>query len=505
MKTRATTIKAKDKSKEMEKLLALEKMQPVPKAGDIITGKVISLGKNEVLLDIDGLTTGAVRGFERFDESGEYSNLKVGDEASATVIDLENEKGQIELSFRCAGHIKAWERLKKYRDEETVVDAEITDANKGGLMIKLGNIAGFLPVSQLAPEHYPRVEGGNKNKILEKLRSFIGKKIKAKVITAEEGEEKLIISEKETIKEDQEKAISKYKVGDTVEGKVSGVVDFGAFVEFDDGLEGLVHISELAWQRIDDPREVIRPGERVRAEIIDIDNSKISLSMRKLITDPWKNVFDKYKVGQTVEGTVLKINPFGLFVELDPEIHGLAHISELAKRPIQSPNEVAKIGDKIKFKVISIEPDDHRLGLSIKAMGENVEKNLEGGDNEDEEIKKLEIIGHEALGMRHEGMKKSGTEKLYADKAKGETEDGPVATTGEESNDSEIKKLKRAISHSSLVTRDDGNTDSGEVNTIVNTVVDKVSDKKIKKLGKEKKTIKKKAAGGEEKGSGELM
>lgn len=370
MKIRATTIKASDKSREMEKLLAMEKSRPVPKPGDLIVGKVISVGKNEVLLDIDGLTTGVVRGYERYDESGEYSNLKLGEEVSATVIDLENEKGQIELSFRYAGHIKAWERLKKLQEEGTITEVEITEANKGGLLIKLGNIAGFLPVSQLAPENYPRVEGGNKSKILEKLRSFIGKKMKVKVITAEEEEEKLIVSEKETVKEEQEKAISKYKIGDIVEGKISGVVDFGAFVEFDEGLEGLVHISELAWQRIDDPREVIKPGKKVKAEIIDIDNSKISLSIKKLLKDPWKEVEKKYKLGQTVEGLVLKVNPFGLFVELDKDIHGLAHISELSERPIASANEVAKIGDKLKFKVISIEPEDHRLGLTLKTLKE---------------------------------------------------------------------------------------------------------------------------------------
>ena len=386
MKVRATTIKASDKSHEMEKLLAMEKTRQAPKEGDLITGKIISVGKNEVLLDIQGLTTGVVRGYERYDESGEYSNLEVGNEVSATVVDLENEKGQIELSFRYAGHIKAWEKLKKLLEEQTIVEVEVTDANKGGLMIKLGNIAGFLPVSQLAPENYPRVEGGNKNRILEKLRSFAGKKMRVKVITADEEEEKLIVSEKETIKEEQEKAISKYKVGDVVEGKISGVVDFGAFVEFDDGLEGLVHISELAWQRIDDPREVIKIGEKVKAEIIDVDNSKISLSIKKLLRDPWTGVEKKYKAGQTVEGTVLKINPFGLFVELDDDIHGLAHVSELSNQPIASANDVAKIGDKLKFKVISVEPEDHRLGLSLKAMGDEQEnKKTRKQENKDED------------------------------------------------------------------------------------------------------------------------
>ncbi len=385
---KATTIKTKDQSSSLEKLLALKQAKPVPKPGDLITGKVINVGKNEVLLDIGGYTTGVVRGSEFYDESGEYSSLKIGEEATATVIDLENEKGQIELSFRFAGHKKAWDRLAKMIETEEEIEVEVTDANKGGLMIKLGKIPGFLPVSQLAPQHYPRVEGGNKSLILERLKKIIGQKIKAKVITADEIEEKLIVSEKATIKDQQTKKISKYNVGDTVEGKVSGVVDFGAFVEFDDGLEGLVHISELAWQRIDDPREIIKIGQKIKAEIIDIDDSKISLSMKKLIEDPWKKACEKYKVGQVVEGEILKVNPFGLFVKLDEEIHGLAHVSELSGDPSQKPEDIAKPGDKLNLKIVSIEPENHRLGLSIRAIKEKREAKKEKPEENTEEIKK---------------------------------------------------------------------------------------------------------------------
>lgn len=375
---KATTIKTKESSGKMEGLLNSRNIKPIPKVGDLVTGQVISVGKNEVLLDIDGYTIGIIRGAEFYDESGEYSNLKIGDEAAATVVDLENEKGQIELSFRYAGHQKAWDKLKELLRGGEEVEVDIIDANKGGLMIRLGRIAGFLPVSQLAPQHYPRVESGNKNLILEKLKKLVGKKIKAKIIATCEDEEKLIVSEKETLKNQQTKKISKYGVGDVVEGKISGIVDFGVFVEFDDNLEGLVHISELAWQRIDNPRDLVKVGQKVKAEIIDIDDSKISLSMKKLLNDPWKNVQEKYKIGQTAEGEILKINPFGLFVKLDDEIHGLAHVSELGISPGQKPEDLAKLGDKLKFKIVSLEPEDHRLGLSLRAIKEDNKSKKDG-------------------------------------------------------------------------------------------------------------------------------
>jgi len=360
----------KDKDGEMKKLLAKENLKDVPKVGDLVEGKVIHISKKEVHLDIDGITSGVIRGPELHDESDEYSDLKVGDTVAATVLDIENEKGEMELSFRYAGHKKAWDNLNKLMQEETVAKVKVLDANKGGLIVKLGKITGFLPVSQLSPEHYPRVEGGNKSKILEKLKSLVGQLLDVKVITAAEPEEKLIVSEKETLKEKQEKVISQYKVGNVIEGKINGITNFGAFVEFGEGLEGLVHISELAWQRIDDPRDVVKVGDKVKAEIIGIEDSRISLSVKKLLEDPWKNVAEKYKVGQIIPGKILKINPFGLFVELDNDIHGLCHISELSRKPVESAKEIAKEGDILKFKILSIEPAEHRLGLSIRAIDE---------------------------------------------------------------------------------------------------------------------------------------
>lgn len=345
-----------------------------PAVGDLIEGTVISATKGEVYLDLPGLTTGVIRGKEIEDESAETSELKIGDTASATVIDIENERGEMELSFRQAGHQKAWDGLGKLMKEETIVESKIVDANKGGLMVKVGNVVGFLPVSQLTTENYPRIEGGDKNKILAYLKTFINKSLKTKIITVDERDEKLIVSEKAAWNEKQKEALSEYKITDKVRGKVTGVVDFGAFVEFGNGLEGLIHISELAWQRIDDPKTIVKVGDMVDAEIISIQDTKVSLSMKKLMADPWTKVAEKYKVGDIITGTILKTNPFGAFVELDQDIHGLAHISELSNKTIKSPDDVVTIGNSYAFKIVSIEPSDHRLGLSLKQAQDMTKK-----------------------------------------------------------------------------------------------------------------------------------
>ena len=368
-----TTINPPTSSK-MEELLNSPDQPIIPKVGDVIEGTVLSVSTNEVHVDILGFTTGIVRGKEIIDESGTYSNLKVGDKVEATVLELENEGGQMELSFRQAGHQKAWDELNKIMKEGTIVSVPVVDANKGGLMVRVGRIDGFLPVSQLTVEHYPRVEGGDRSKILELLRKFTNQELKVKVIDVSETDSKLIVSEKAAWEEKQQKVISNYKVGDIIEGRITGVVDFGAFIEFGENLEGLVHISELAWQRIDDPRFYVKVGEQIKAKVISIDGSRISLSMKALQTDPWIEASGKYKIGQVVSGVILKVNPFGAFVELDKDIHGLVHISELSNDRISDPASVVKSGEKYKFKILSIEPNNHRLGLSLKAVKDKASK-----------------------------------------------------------------------------------------------------------------------------------
>ena len=364
---------------ELADLLKDKTYLQIPKVGDLVKGIIIYISKSEIIIDIPGFRTGTVRGNEFYAESEEFSGLKVGEEVEATVVDLENENGDVELSFRFAGQQKTWEILKQYKISEEKVSVKVCEANKGGLIIKLLGVQGFLPVSQLSPDNYPRVQGGDKSKILERLRSLVGKNVEVRVLDALQEENKLIVSEKSIWEEDKKEHISQYKVGDIVDGEATAVTDFGVFVRFGE-LEGLIHISELAWQRIDHPQDLYKVGDTIKAAIVNIQGSRIFLSTKKLQDDPWIDIAKKYKAGDKVTGKVLKVNPFGLFVELDKEIHGLAHISEMGK---YKPEDI-KQNSEMEFIVISIEPNEHRLGLSLKDKAE-----LKKEENKKEVKKKI--------------------------------------------------------------------------------------------------------------------
>ncbi|MFZ4632127.1 MAG: S1 RNA-binding domain-containing protein [Patescibacteria group bacterium] len=337
----------------------------VPQVGDIVKGRVVAASKSEVMLDIDGILMGIVRGPELYNEVEEFSTLKPGDEIEAAVIDEENENGELELSFRLVGQEKAWNKLRQAFKDKTTVKVKIADANKGGLLSRYCQIDGFLPVSQLAPENYPRISGGDKSKILEKLKSFVGSEFEVTVITLSEEDNKVIFSEKDVWNKKQKPALDKYKVGLQVEGKITAITNFGVFVTFGENIEGLVHISELAWQRIDSPSEMYKVGDKIKAEIITIDGAKVFLSAKKLMIDPWLEASAKYKAGQIVSGIILKVNPFGLFVKLDEEIHGLAHVSLLNIAAKDKITDLYQANEVRNFEVVSISPSEHRLGLKL--------------------------------------------------------------------------------------------------------------------------------------------
>jgi len=362
----------------------------IPKVGDLVKGKVIAIDKGEVRVDVSGLIVGVVRGPELFSESKEFSGVKVGDEVEATVIEDENENGEMELSFRVAGNRLVWSRMAQHVKTGDIVKAKILAANKGGLMLQSDALVGFMPVSQLNPNNYPRVQGGDKNRILEHLRKFIGETIKVKVITADMDDEKLIFSEKEVWEEEQKNVLDSYSVGDIVEGEVSALTSFGAFIKFGSNLEGLVHISEIVWQRISHPREVLKVGDKIKAQIIDLNKSKIYLSIKRLVDDPWKKVKDTYKVGQIINAEVHKIEPFGLMIKLDNEIHGLAHISDLSDKRVSDTKMLLskfEVGKKYNFEIISIEPAEHRLGLKLEGVGKKEDKKEEKSEEKVEDKK----------------------------------------------------------------------------------------------------------------------
>jgi small subunit ribosomal protein S1 len=374
----AKTATKKNDDEQPSPMEALLEQHPVkvPEIGEVLEGTVIDITSNSLLLDLGSLGTGMVLGKEIKDGLA-VGKIKKGDHVSATLIDLENDEGYIELSIREASYERAWDDLEIKRDGMEVVNTKVLDANKGGLMVEINGITGFIPVSQLSSEHYPRVEDGDKNKILELLKKLVGKELQVRILDADRESEKLIVSERAASSEKEKAVISQLQKGDIVEGEISGVVDFGAFVKFlppskqdstneNDKLEGLVHISELAWQLIDDPRAIVKTGDRVKAKIIGIDDTRISLSMKALAKDPWSEIDQKYKVGDVVKGKVDKINPFGAFVYLDKDIHGLAHVSEFQEvYPGKKMDEVLHAGEEYSWKILSIEAKDHRMGLIL--------------------------------------------------------------------------------------------------------------------------------------------
>lgn len=377
-KAKKRTDKNEEENKKSSHMAVLLEKNPIkiPQIGDVLEGKVIEITSSSLLLDLGALGTGIVLGKEIKDGLS-MGKLKIGDKVDATLIDFENEDGYIELSVREASYEKAWEDLEKKRNNMDAISTKVLDANKGGLMIEINGITGFIPVSQLSSEHYPRVEDGDKNKILELLKKLVGKELLVRVLDVDREAEKLIVSERAASSEKEKEVISQLKVGDIIEGEISGVVDFGAFVKFlppskadsdkdSDKIEGLVHISELAWQLINDPRMIVKTGDRVKAKIISIDDTRISLSMKALAKDPWSEIADKYKVGDIVKGKIDKINPFGAFVYLDKDIHGLAHVSEFQEvYPGKKMDAVLRAGETYSWKILSIEPKDHRMGLMI--------------------------------------------------------------------------------------------------------------------------------------------
>ena len=369
-----------EESSKMAELLEGSVITKLIKEGDKLTGKIVDITSHAAYVDLGLTGAGIIYGKEVKDGFGlQQKKLGVGDEISAAVILIENEDGYVELSITEAVREEAWRDLLDKQDDKKPVSVKILDVNKGGLMIELNGIRGFMPVSQLTAEHYPRVEDGDKNKILEILKGFIDTEMTVCVIAVDESEEKLIVSEKEAHKDKERELIAEFKVGDIVEGEVSGVVDFGAFVKFlppskagsnaeEDELEGLVHISQLDWQLISNPREVVKVGDKVKAKVISIDGTRISLSIRDLKNDPWMSVEEKYKVGSEYKGKINKINHFGAFVYLDKDIHGLAHVSGFPGYPKSSIDEVVEMEKEYMWKIMSVEANSHRMGL--KFVGE---------------------------------------------------------------------------------------------------------------------------------------
>ncbi len=341
----------------------LKDITGIPEVDDLAEGPVIGIEKSSVYIDLGPFGTGIIYGREFIAARDIIKKTNIGDVITAKVIEKENEDGYVELSLQEARKALVWGEAEEVIKEKTPLELTAKEANKGGLIIEWQGIAGFLPVSQLKPEHYPRVEDGDKNKILEELKKFVNKPITVSIISADPKEGKLIFSEKDFSQKERGKIVEKYTVGDSVEGEVTGMVEFGVFVKIEEGLEGLVHISEIDWSLVEDPRKIFKVGDKVNAKIIEIKDGKISLSLKALKVNPWEEAASKYKKGDIVNGVVIKFNQYGALISIEEGVSGLVHVSEFGST--EKLKEKLDLGNTYPFQITLFEPKEQKMTLSF--------------------------------------------------------------------------------------------------------------------------------------------
>jgi len=329
--------------------------------GETISGVVLEVKKHEVLVDLGPNGVGVVPrrevGFSR--------EVNVGDEVVAGIVESELEDGKVLLSLRKAVKERGWDDIVEIMKDRETIEVSPYDANRGGLLVEYDGVRGFLPVSQLSAEHYPRVGSSDKDEILQRLNSLISKKLRVRVLDCDKKTNKLIFSEKEAIKDGLNARFEKLAVGDIVTGVVTGVVEFGIFLNVD-GIEGLIHVSEISWERVGNPIDIVKVGQEVKAKIISIDKDRLSLSIKQMTEDPWITEVDRFKVGDVVDGTVTRITPFGAFVQISPAVEALVHVSELGGDD-NNPEQIFTLNERKEFTVIEVEKETRKIALSLNS------------------------------------------------------------------------------------------------------------------------------------------
>ena len=334
-----------------------------PSEGDLIEGLVIAIEKSAVYVNIPPFGTGIIFGKEYINARDIIKKINIGDNVAGKVVTLENKDGYIEISLKEARQALIWSEAELAITNKTIFEIPVLEANKGGLILSWQGIGGFLPASQLKTEHYPRVTDGDKDKILEELKKLIGQKIAVAIIGAVPKEGKLIFSEKSLETKAKEKIVGKYAVGEDVMGEVTGVVDFGVFMKLEEGLEGLVHISEIDWTLVENPKTLFKIGDKLKVKIIEIKDGKISLSIKALKTNPWKEGEKKYKKDDIVQGVVIKFNKHGALASIEEGIAGLVHISEFGSEI--KLREKLSLGKIYTFKITLFDSKEQKMALSF--------------------------------------------------------------------------------------------------------------------------------------------
>lgn len=351
----------KNKKDSMMARLIAESQTP-PTAGDLVEGPVIAIHKSSVFIDLPPFGTGIIYGREFLNASDILRKVNLGDTIAAKVVDPEGRDGYVELSLKEARQALLWSEAEHAIAEKKVFEVLVKEANKGGLILEWQSIQGFLPASQLKSEHYPRVEDGSKERILEELKKLIGERLSVSIITADAKEGKLIFSEKDPEQKDKEEIVDRYNVGDIVEGVVTGIVDFGVFVKLEEGLEGLVHISEIDWGLVEDPRNFVTVGDTTPVKVIEVKDGKVSLSIKALKENPWAGAVDRYKKGDKVTAVIIKYNKHGALASIEQGVAGLVHISEFDSE--EQLREALELGKSYPFTITLFEPKEQRMTLS---------------------------------------------------------------------------------------------------------------------------------------------
>lgn len=364
MQASPKNIKEEPKVTNGESMAALveeygDKLVPF-KAGETTEVVILEVTPRKVIVDVAGLAIGVIP--ER-EYSFDTNELKPGDKVSAYVLATENVDGNVILSFKRADREGLWDNLTEKFEKGEIVPVKVIGANRGGLLVECGGLDGFIPVSQLSPEHYPRVEGGSGTEIARRLQGFIGQALKTKILSLDKQTDKLIFSEKMLQGLLQETAVEQVKLGDTLEGTITGIVQFGLFVNAD-GVEGLVHISEISWDKVVSIDTLYQVGQHIKVKVVQIDGNRVSFSIKRLQSDPWMKAYEEFKPGSEVEGEVTRITAFGAFVKITEHVAGLCHVSQMGEG-IQNVTDVLTLGQKYKFKVLNVEPATHRCSLQL--------------------------------------------------------------------------------------------------------------------------------------------
>ena len=359
-KNEAMILTDEQKSTVMGKMVG--SMKNPPQIGDLVEGPVIAIEKSSIYIDLTPFGTGIIYGREFIVARDVIKKINIGDTIAAKIVDNTHPEGYFELSLKEARQALIWSEAESAIKDKKVLEILVKEANKGGLLMEWQGIVGFLPASQLKGEHYPKVGDGDKDKILEELKKLVGTRLSVAIITADPKEGKLIFSEKGPESKEKEKIVSKYEVGDEVDGTVTGVVDFGVFVKLEEGLEGLVHISEIDWGLVEDPKTFVKVGAKIRVKIIEVKEGKISLSIKQLRPNPWTEASKKYKKDMPVTGVIIKFNKHGALASIEEGVAGLVHVSEFGSE--EKLRKALELGKTYPFKITVFDPKEQKMALA---------------------------------------------------------------------------------------------------------------------------------------------